>query len=93
MTRRVVFVAAAIAVLGCVGFGQEGELSSPTLRIAWGEFKPLYDAKKVVVVDVRDEGSFRAGHIPGARCIPLDNVEKRVPDLKKLQKPIVTYCA
>lgn len=93
MIRRTLLLALAVAALGCVGFGQEDDLSSPRLRIPWEEFKPLYDAKKVVVVDVRDAASFQAGHIPGARSVPLDDVEKRAAELKKLQKPIVTYCA
>jgi rhodanese-related sulfurtransferase len=81
-------------VLSCSGAtAQEDDIYSPKLRIAWDEFKKLYDQKKVVVVDVRGEGGFQTGHIPGARSIPLDDVEKRIPELKKLKKPIVTYCA
>lgn len=93
MTRMTLIVAAAIVALGCVGFGQEEDLSSPKLRIAWEAFKPLYDAKKVIVIDVRDDASFQAGHIPGARSVPLDQIEKRVEELEKLRKPLVTYCA
>jgi rhodanese-related sulfurtransferase len=47
----------------------------------------------VVVVDVRAAADYEAGHIPGARSIPLDQVEKRVAALKALKKPIVLYCA
>jgi rhodanese-related sulfurtransferase len=91
---RAIGLIAMIAVLSCgVGFGQEEDISSPKLRIAWDEFKPLYDAKKAAVVDVRDEASFQAGHIPHARSVPLDDIEKRASELKKLKTPIVTYCA
>lgn len=93
MTRRTFVLAAAMCALGGVGFGQEEDISSPKLRIAWEEFKPLYDANNAVVVDVRDADSFRSGHIPEARSIPLGDIEKRVSELKKLKKPIVTYCA
>jgi 3-mercaptopyruvate sulfurtransferase SseA len=71
----------------------DDQLASPKLRIDWTEFKKLYDAKSVIVVDVRDAPSFEAGHIPGARSIPLDRVEATAAELKKLGKPIVTYCA
>lgn len=94
MTRRLFVMVAAVCALSCgVGWGQEEDVNSPALRIGWDEFKKLYDAKKIVVVDVRDRGAFEAGHIPDARLVPLDDVEKRAADLKKLKKPIVTYCA
>jgi rhodanese-related sulfurtransferase len=94
MIRRLCVLTAAICALSCsVGAGQDDDIYSPKLRIAWDEFKKLYDEKKIVVVDVRDSGSFDAGHIPLARSIPLDDTVKRIADLKKQQKPIVTYCA
>lgn len=68
-------------------------LASPKLRIEWSEFRTLYDTQAVVVVDVRDAVSFEAGHIPGARSVPLDQVEKRASELRRLKKPIVFYCA
>ena len=51
---------------------QDDELASPTLRISWADFQKLYDAGGLVLIDVRDGDSFEAGHIPGARSIPLD---------------------
>lgn len=71
----------------------QDDLASPRLRIEWAEFKKLYDAGKIVVVDVRGPDAFEAGHIPGARSIPLDEVESRTTELKALGKPIVFYCA
>jgi rhodanese-related sulfurtransferase len=94
MTRSSFALATALLVAGCSGaVAQEDDIYSPKLRIAWDEFKKLSDEKNVVVIDVRDEGSFQNSHITGARSIPLDSVEKRIPELKKLKKPIVTYCA
>ena len=72
---------------------QEADISSPTLRIPYSDFKPLYDANKVVVIDTRDPASFDMGHIPGARLIPADDIGKHVDQLRKLHKPIVTYCS
>jgi rhodanese-related sulfurtransferase len=94
MSRRLfVLVVAACAISCGLGYGQEEDVYSSKLRIEWDEFKKLYDEKKIVLVDVRDSGSFEAGHIPQARSIPLDDTEKRIGDLKKQKKPIVTYCA
>lgn len=68
-------------------------LASPKLRIDWTEFRTLYDARRAIVIDVRDAISFASGHIPGARSIPLDQIEQHAAELKKLGKPIVLYCA
>ena len=62
-------------------------------RIPFAEFQKLNAAGKVLVVDVRDEGSFAGGHIPGAINIPLGTEDKRLYRLTSETRPIVTYCA
>lgn len=64
-------------------------------RIELAEFKALHAAKKILVVDVRDEGAFANGHIPGAINIPLGQEERaeHFNKLKAEKRPIVTYCA
>jgi phage shock protein E len=62
-------------------------------RIEFAEFQKLYAEKKVLVVDVRDEGSFAGGHIPGAINIPLGTEDRRIEPLKTEKRLIVTYCA
>jgi 3-mercaptopyruvate sulfurtransferase SseA len=69
------------------------DTSSPSLRIDWNEFKKLYDARAIEIIDVRGDVFFESGHIPGARSIPLDQVKKRVTELGRSKKPIVLYCA
>jgi 3-mercaptopyruvate sulfurtransferase SseA len=95
-SRRVaasVFLTALLLISsGSVAAGQD-DLAAPALRIEWSEFKKLYDAGKVEVIDVRGDDAYAAGHIPGARSIPLDAVESRAGELKKLGKEIVLYCA
>lgn len=66
---------------------------SPELRISYDEFKAMYDRAEVLVLDTRGEAAYRAGHIPGAKLLPLDSVEKQLPELKKETRPIVTYCS
>ena len=63
------------------------------LRIDWAKFKKAYDAESVAVVDVRSADAFEAGHIPRAMSVPLDDVERRAGELKKLGKPVVLYCS
>ena len=43
-----------------------------------------------VIVDVRDRAEYRAGHIPGARHIPADEITERLDELPS-DRPIVPY--
>ncbi len=45
----------------------------------------------VVVIDVRPEDEYAAGHIPGAVSVPHDQVTRRLAQLPK-RKQIVAYC-
>lgn len=45
----------------------------------------------VVVLDVRPEVEYRAGHIPGALSVPVDVLEAALQTLPK-DKEIVAYC-
>ncbi|HEY7693730.1 MAG TPA: metalloregulator ArsR/SmtB family transcription factor [Gaiellaceae bacterium] len=45
----------------------------------------------VVVLDVRPEVEFRAGHIAGARSVPLSRLESVLPELPR-RKEVVAYC-
>ena len=45
-----------------------------------------------IVVDVRTPGEYKTGHVAGSRNIPLDTMRKKIADLKKLNKPVITIC-
>jgi predicted methyltransferase len=70
-----------------------GEAADPGLRITQDEFRKLFAARAVTVVDVRDAGAFSAEHIPGALSVPLDSIEQAAEQLRKAGKPVVTYCS
>lgn len=46
---------------------------------------------EVIVIDVRPEEEFAAGHLPYARSLPLAELKKRLKQLPK-DKPVVAYC-
>ncbi len=48
-------------------------------------------AGDIIVIDVRPEREYAAGHIAGARCIPIDELDQRVSDLPD-DLEIVAYC-
>lgn len=89
MTRLIaVGLFVAVAAAGALAQADPG-------RIDMADFVKLHEAKKVLVVDVRDAYSFASGHIPGSINIPLGQEEQaaHVARLKAEKRPIVTYCA
>jgi rhodanese-related sulfurtransferase/predicted transcriptional regulator len=46
---------------------------------------------EVVVIDVRPETEFAAGHLPYAQSLPLPELQKRLAELPR-DKPVVAYC-
>jgi rhodanese-related sulfurtransferase len=45
----------------------------------------------VVLIDVRPGEEFSAGHIDGARSVPIDELERRLSDLPK-DREVIAYC-
>ena len=43
------------------------------------------------VLDVRREGEWQAGHIPGVSCRPLDTFAQRLPSIDKT-RPVAVHC-
>jgi 3-mercaptopyruvate sulfurtransferase SseA len=61
-------------------------------RVAVTELKDLLDKNEAIVIDVRNEASYNAGHIRGARLIPEADILKHIDELPR-NKLIVTYCS
>jgi rhodanese-related sulfurtransferase len=60
-------------------------------QIAADELEARLVKGNVVVLDVRPEPEYRAGHIPGAVSAPLDSLEQ-VAALLPRRREIVAYC-
>ena len=53
----------------------------------------LMNQPGTLVIDVRDEKEFAAGHLPRARHVPLKELAARVGDLAKFKsKPVIVTC-
>lgn len=46
-----------------------------------------------VILDVRTQKEWDAGHIGGAKHIPLPEVSVKISEIKKWNKPVITCCA
>jgi 3-mercaptopyruvate sulfurtransferase SseA len=61
-------------------------------RVTTAELAELMKQGKVVVVDVRSQAMYDAGHIRGAKWISVTEIGNRANELPK-DKQIVTYCS
>ena len=65
---------------------------TPVASINWEEANKLVDehAGEVVFLDVRQPGEYEGGHLPGAKLLPLGDLDNRLAELDR-DKHIVIY--
>jgi rhodanese-related sulfurtransferase len=56
-----------------------------------GKLRALLADGEVTLLDVRPALEFRQGHIPGARSVPVDELERRIVELPR-DREVVAYC-
>lgn len=78
------FLAAAVA-----------SLHADVSTISQADFKKSYASQRVFVIDVRDQATYRAGHITDAVNIPVRQIESRagIIGTQAQGRTIVTYCS
>ena len=84
-----------ISKAGPIAPQQPPSTSAPTdgiRRITVVELRDLLAKNEAVVIDVRNDASFKAGHIRGAKLIPVADTLNHLNELPK-DKLIVTYCS
>ncbi|MBI4457018.1 MAG: rhodanese-like domain-containing protein [Acidobacteria bacterium] len=72
-------------------YAQQDDLTAVP-RISLSDLKELAKSGNVLVVDVRSTDAYKAGHIPGAVCLPLAELANRWKQLPA-DKTIITYCS
>jgi rhodanese-related sulfurtransferase len=84
----VAFAAGAMLMLPAVTSGGRAGSLNPTQVVQ------LMNREKAVVVDVCEPDEFAAGHVVGAKNLPLGQLEAKLPGLvKNKSTPIVLVCA
>lgn len=61
-------------------------------RVTADEMNTMVKNGQAIIVDVRNQASYDAGHIPGAKLIPAGEILNHLNELPR-DKMIVTYCS
>ncbi|MDO5037729.1 MAG: rhodanese-like domain-containing protein [Tissierellia bacterium] len=64
-------------------------LRGPNIEEGLKQFK---ESDKGLLIDVRDKASYKAGHIPGAKNLPLDQLSKLDKLTTSKDQPLFFYC-
>jgi rhodanese-related sulfurtransferase len=92
-TLALVFAASLVLALASVALAKEGQAIRAVPRITIDELKVLMEQKAVLVLDVREPGSFAKGRIPGAVNIDYTEILARGAQFAGEKRTIVAYCA
>jgi hypothetical protein len=80
----------ALAASACVVWPEgSGPFASP---IPLARALELQGRGAAVLIDVRSEGSWAAGHIPGALNIPASVIDERSAEIRRMGKLPILYC-
>lgn len=72
--------------------GPETTYADGARRVTIEELETLVKNNEAVVIDVRNQAAFDAGHIPGSKLIPAGEIVNHISELPR-DKIIVTYCS
>lgn len=68
----------------------KGDLQTiPTLTV--GEVAAQQRSNAMVVLDVRGEGEWNAGHVPGALNVPIGHLEQRLDEIPR-DRAVIVHC-
>ena len=89
--KRVIMLIAALLVLSGCG-GKETERSYR--QISQEEAKKMMDTREVLILDVREQDEFDAGHIPGAVLLPVGTItgETAAAVIPEKDSVVLVYC-
>lgn len=84
---------ALFAILGMLVGGEIlRKMRGVSILDAAGALRLIND-QDAAIVDIRDAGDYKEGHIPQARHIPFGALQERLGELAKVKdQPIIVYC-
>ena len=83
-------LAMLLVFTGCGGTATENTYQ----QITQEEAKNMMDTQEAIVLDVREQDEFDAGHIPGAVLLPVDTITKDTAAavIPELDSVVLVYC-
>lgn len=75
--------------------GCEGDTMSNTYQqITQEEAKSMMDTQNVIILDVREQVEYNAGHIPGAVLLPVGTITNETASamIPELDSVVLVYC-
>ena len=92
--KKLIFLLLAVMLLTACGQDTENDREAVYVNITAEEAKRIMDSQDgYIILDVREQDEYDAGHIPGAILIPYTQIEEKakemLPDKDQL---ILVYC-
>jgi rhodanese-related sulfurtransferase/DNA-binding transcriptional ArsR family regulator len=81
----------AASLLADVGSARDAYLGEPVEEVSRDELLRRAGAGDIIVLDVRPQDEYAAGHIPGALSVPVEQLGDRLAGLPR-DADIVAYC-
>ena len=92
--KKLIFLLLAVMMLTACGQDTEKDQGAVYVNITAKEAKRIMDSEDgYVILDVREQDEYDAGHIPGAILIPYTQIDEKAKDmLPDKDQLILVYC-
>ena len=92
--KKLIFLLLAVMMLTACGKDTEKDQGEVYMNITAEEAKEIMDSQEgYVILDVREQDEYDAGHIPGAILIPYTQIEDKADEmLPDKDQQILVYC-
>ena len=92
--KKLVFLLLAVMLLTACGQDKENDQGAVYVNITAEEAKQIMDTEEgYIILDVREQDEYDAGHIPGAILIPYTQIAEKAEEvLTDKDQLILVYC-
>ena len=92
--KKLLFLLLAVVMLTACGQATENGKEAVYVNITAEEAKVIMESEEgYIILDVREQDEFDAGHIPGAILIPYTQIDEKAKDmLPDKDQLILVYC-
>ena len=92
--KKLVFLLLAVMMLTACGQDKENDQGAAYLNITAEEAKQIMDSEEgYIILDVREQDEYDAGHIPGAIVISHEEIAEKAEEvLTDKEQLILVYC-